>query len=104
MPGPGYRYEIGYGKHRVPVYRLKAAPLTGIAPTPKSSFTGRTNELLAVEIDVEVLGDNFLPAYIVGDNSNVVATDSMKNFIIRETLNYAGATVEGLLYFLGIGF
>ncbi len=100
----GYRYDIGYGKHRVPVYRLKAAPLTGIAPIPESSFTGRNNELFALDVDIDVLGDNFLPAYIEGDNSNVVATDSMKNFIIREALNYDGATIEGFLHFLGARF
>lgn len=99
-----YRYEIGYGKHRVPVYRLKAAPLTDVAPIPESSFTGRANALLALEVDIDVLGDNFLPAYIKGDNSMVVATDSMKNFIIKETLNYDGATIEGLLHFLGERF
>lgn len=99
-----YRYEIGYGKHCVPVYRLKAAPLTGIATIPESSFTGRTNTLFALEVDIDVLGDNFLPAYIKGDNSMVVATDSMKNFIIREALTYDGATIEGFLHFLGARF
>ena len=99
-----YRYDIGYGKHRVPVYRLKAAPLAGIAPIPESSFTGRTNGLFALEVDIDVMGDNFLPAYIEGDNSNVVATDSMKNFIIRESLAYDGATIEGFLHFLGSRF
>ncbi len=99
-----YGYEIGYGKHRVPVYRLKAAPLTGILPIPESSFTGRTNALFALEVDIDVLGDNFLPAYIEGDNSNVVATDSMKNFVLREALDYDGATIEGLLHFLGTRF
>jgi urate oxidase len=99
-----YRYEIGYGKHRVPVYRLKAAPLTDVAPIPESAFTGRTNELFALEVEIDVLGDNFLPAYIKGDNSMVVATDSMKNFIIREALNYDGATIEGFLHFLGTRF
>jgi urate oxidase len=45
-----------------------------------------------------------LPAYTHGDNSMIVATDSMKNFIIRESLAYLGATLEGLLHFLGTGF
>jgi urate oxidase len=96
-----YRYEIGYGKHRVPVYRLKAAPLTGVKPIPESGFTGRSNLLFALEVDIDVLGNNFLPAYVKGDNSMVVATDSMKNFIIREALAYEGATIEGFLHFLG---
>ena len=99
-----FTYEVSYGKHGVPVYRVFATPLRDVAPIPESSFTGRDNNLLACEIDVEVFGADFLPAYTHGDNSMVVATDSMKNFIIRESLAYPGATLEGLLYFLGTGF
>ena len=99
-----FDYQIGYGKLSVPVYRVYARPLLGVTPIPESSFTGRDNALFACEIDVEVLGDDFLPAYTIGDNSMVVATDSMKNFILRESLNYDGATLEGLLLFLGSGF
>ena len=97
---PAYEYEIGYGKKRVPVYRTHAQPLTGVAPIPESPFVGRGNGLLAAEIDTEVYGDDFLPAYTLGDNSMVVATDSMKNFVIRETLAFEGATLEGLCAFL----
>src|SRR5262249_41367918 len=46
-------------------------------------------------------GDNFLPAYTHGDNSEVVATDSMKNFVFQRALDYDGATLEGLLDHLG---
>jgi urate oxidase/2-oxo-4-hydroxy-4-carboxy-5-ureidoimidazoline decarboxylase len=102
--GNGFSYEVSYGKHGVPVYRVFAAPLRDIPPIPESPFTGRDNNLLACEISVDVFGDEFLPAYTHGDNAMVVATDSMKNFIIRETLAYPGATVEGLLHFLGTGF
>jgi urate oxidase len=59
--------------------------------------------LFANEISVEVFGDNFLPAYTRGDNSNVVATDSMKNFILREGQTYEGATLEGCLDHIGSG-
>jgi urate oxidase len=76
---------ITYGKAAVPVYRV------------------RDNELMAVEVDVEVYGDNFLPAYTEGDNSAVVATDSMKNFILRHGQTYDGATLEGFLAELGRG-
>jgi urate oxidase len=100
----GYQYTISYGKQGVPVYRVFASPLRNVAAIPESAFAGRDNNLLAAEIDVEVFGDEFLPAYTEGDNSMVVATDSMKNFIIRESLAYPGATLEGLLYFLGAGF
>ncbi len=99
-----YRYTISYGKARVPVYRIYATPLTGIPAIPESSFTGRDNILFAAEIDVEVFGENFLPAYTEGDNSNVVATDSMKNFILRHALEYEGATLEGYLDLLGHAF
>jgi urate oxidase len=99
-----FEYQIGYGKLRVPVYRVYARPLLGVTPIPESTFTGRGNTLFAVEVDVEILGDNFLPAYTVGDNSMVVATDSMKNYILRESLTYDGSTLEGLLAHLGAGF
>ena len=98
------RFRISYGKAQVPVYRVYAAPLVVLHPIPESSFTGRQNVLLAAEIDVEVFGDNFLPAYLAGDNSMVVATDSMKNFIFQQALAYDGATLEGLLDFLGRRF
>jgi urate oxidase / 2-oxo-4-hydroxy-4-carboxy-5-ureidoimidazoline decarboxylase len=100
---PGVEYEISYGKARVPVYRHYATPLDGLVPVPESSFTGRANSVFANEISVEVFGDNFLPAYTRGDNSNVVATDSMKNFILREGRTYEGATLEGYLDHLGAG-
>ena len=99
-----YTFEVSYGKHGVSVYRVFATPLRDVAPIPESSFTGRDNNLLACEVDVEVFGEDFLPAYTHGDNTMLVATDSMKNFIIRESLTYPGATLEGLLHFLGIGF
>lgn len=98
-----FAFEVSYGKQGVPVYRVYATPLE-VAPIPESTFSGRPNALLACVVDVEVFGDDFLPAYTHGDNSMIVATDSMKNFIIRETLTYNGATLEGLLHHLGEGF
>jgi urate oxidase len=99
-----FDYKISYGKTLVPVYRAYATPLTGLTPVRESAFTGKSNNLFAFEVDVEVLGENFLPAYTEGDNSQVVATDSMKNFIIRQGLAYSGATLEGYLDFLGQEF
>src|SRR5258708_28734103 len=99
-----YNYEISYGKARVPLYRVYATPLSGVTRISESSFTGRDNMLLTMEIDVEVFGNNFLPAYISGDNANVVATDSMKNFILRQALAYEGSTLEGFLDLLGRQF
>ncbi len=98
------RYSIRYGKAEVALYRTYASSLQGLTPIPESPFIGRTNTLFAVEVMVEVFGDNFLPAYTEGDNRNVVATDTMKNFIHMQALGYDGATLEGLLAYLGRRF
>lgn len=100
----GYDYRVSYGKRKVPVYRLQATPLTGIRPIPESPFTGRLNTIFALDVDVEILAGDFLASYTDGDNTGLVATDSMKNFIIRHGLNYGGATLEGFLDTLGRGF
>lgn len=99
-----YHYEVSYGKMRIPVYRVYATPLTGIAPIPESSFNGRMNALFAAEIDVEVYGNNFVAAYTKGDNRNVVATDSMKNFVLKHALTFDGSTLEAFLQLLGRAF
>ena len=96
--------EIHYGKAEVSTYRTYATPLTGLPRIPESAITGRSNVMLAAAIDVQVLGGPFADAYTIGDNSNVVATDTMKNFIHRESLAFAGSTLEGWLYFLGSRF
>jgi urate oxidase len=97
-------YAIGYGKRAVALYRAYARPLDGLTPIPESPFRGRSNTLFASEVDVEVLGGAFLPAYTEGDNSLVVATDSMKNLVLREAAEFDGATLESLLAFLGERF
>jgi urate oxidase len=51
-----------------------------------------------------VYGDAFWPTYTTGDNTGLIATDSMKNFIQRETLNYAGADLEDCCRFLAARF
>ncbi len=95
------RASVDYGKAEVSFYRTYASPLRGITRIPESDFVGRENVLFAAEVDVDVYGDNFLPAYTDGDNSNVVATDTMKNFVYAMALEYDGATLEGFLAFLG---
>lgn len=99
-----YTCSISYGKLRVPLYRVYAQPLEGVRAIPESRFIGRSNTLFAAEVDVEVFGSNFLAAYTAGDNSNVVATDSMKNFVLRQALAFKGTTLEALLAFLGERF
>jgi urate oxidase/2-oxo-4-hydroxy-4-carboxy-5-ureidoimidazoline decarboxylase len=83
--------RISYGKLRVPLQRVVAND-------------GGRHDVLACEISVEVLGENFVAAYTEGDNRQVVATDTMKNFILRESLAYEGNTLEGLITHLGRGF
>ena len=96
--------EIYYGKADVSTYRTYGRPLEGIRPIPESSFTGRSNILLAAMIEVQVLGTAFMAAYTEGDNRLVVATDTMKNFIHRESLVFDGATLEEWLSFIGRRF
>jgi len=79
--------DIRYGKHNVSFYRTH--PVRG---------------LLAGRVSIDVFGDNFLPAYTQGDNRDVVATDTMKNFVYAMALEYPGATHEGFAAFLGRPF
>jgi urate oxidase / 2-oxo-4-hydroxy-4-carboxy-5-ureidoimidazoline decarboxylase len=80
--------RISYGKLSVPVHLV------------------RGERLLAADVSMEVLGQGFLPAYTEGDNAGVVATDTMKNVILRRAHQYDPPvlTLEGLLYDLGRGF
>lgn len=98
------RMETHYGKAEVSTYRSWATPLRGVRAIPESTWTGTDNELMAAEIDVKVLGTVFDAAYTEGDNSMVVATDTMKNFTHRESLAFTGSTLEGWLFFLGQRF
>jgi urate oxidase len=96
--------EIYYGKADVATYRTYGAPLSGLTAIPESTFTGRSNTLLAANIEVQVLGTAFMSAYTEGDNRLVVATDTMKNFIHRESLAFTGSTLEEWLQFIGRRF
>jgi urate oxidase / 2-oxo-4-hydroxy-4-carboxy-5-ureidoimidazoline decarboxylase len=83
-----------YGKGDVIVYRLDR---DGAAPAGQSSVFGASVLML-------VYGDAFWPTYTTGDNTGLVATDSMKNFIQRETMNFPGADLEEFCRFLGAKF
>jgi urate oxidase len=98
------RHQISYGKEHVTLYRTYARALEHVAPIPESAFEGRANTIVGLDVDVEVLDDNFLPSYTDGDNTNVVATDSMKNFVLRQGLDLEFATMEAFLYQLGQRF
>ena len=69
-----------YGKGDVIVYRLHR---DGMAPAGQSPVFGANVKML-------IYGDAFWPTYTTGDNTGLIATDSMKNFIQRETLNFTG--------------
>lgn len=99
-----YNYSISYGKVGIPLYRVNAKPLAGIPSISESLFTGRTNILFTAAIDVEVFGDNFLAAYTQGDNSNLITTDSMKNFVLHHALTFTDSTLEDFLFLLGEQF
>jgi urate oxidase / 2-oxo-4-hydroxy-4-carboxy-5-ureidoimidazoline decarboxylase len=79
-----------YGKGDVTVYRLHR---DGAVPEGCCPVFGANVIML-------LYGDAFWPTYTTGDNTNLVATDSMKNFIQRETLNYTGFHLESYCRFL----
>ena len=75
-----------YGKHAVSVYRIAG------------------DRLFACEVDTMLIGRAFVPSYTEGDNSMVVATDSMKNFVHRTALEFDGDALEDFLFELGSRF
>ncbi len=83
-----------YGKGDVTAYRLNR---DGVTPGDQSPVFGANVKMLAY-------GDAFWPTYTTGDNTGLVATDSMKNFIQRETLNYSGPDLEDYGRFLATKF
>ena len=103
MTKPVQIASIDYGKGGVSTYRFAAKPLV-VPAIAESPFTGRGGELFGVEVDVQVLGGPFAAAYTDGDNHNVVATDTMKNFILKRALEFEGSTLEAFLDFLGRAF
>lgn len=83
-----------YGKGDVIVYRLHR----------DGSFPQGHSPVFGANVTMLVYGDAFWPTYVTGDNTNLVATDSMKNFIQRETLHFPGSDLESYCYFLGNKF
>jgi urate oxidase len=88
----------------VPVQCVGVAPLHGLPQLPESPLRSLDSGLLACTVSIEVLGQGFLAAYTEGDNSRVVATDTMKNVILRRALEHDGPTLEGFLDELGHAF
>jgi urate oxidase / 2-oxo-4-hydroxy-4-carboxy-5-ureidoimidazoline decarboxylase len=79
-----------YGKGDVTVYRLHR---DGAIPEGCCPVFGANVLML-------LYGDAFWPTYTTGDNTGLVATDSMKNFIQCETLNFTGFDLESYCRFL----
>jgi urate oxidase / 2-oxo-4-hydroxy-4-carboxy-5-ureidoimidazoline decarboxylase len=79
-----------YGKGETVVYRLHR--------------DHHVPPMLAAKVTIIIWGDAFWQTYTTGDNTGLIATDSMKNFVQRETLQYPGESLEGLIFFLGKKF
>jgi urate oxidase/2-oxo-4-hydroxy-4-carboxy-5-ureidoimidazoline decarboxylase len=95
---------VYYGKDDVMVYRTYAKRLAGIKAIPESSFTGHDNVIFALKVKFSVYGERLLSSFTEGDNTHVVATDSMKNFILRHAALFKGETIEGFLAFVSQRF
>lgn len=93
---------IGYGKGVITVYRLDVAGQDGVKTITESSFAGRPGPLLAAELSIETTGAAFFGSWSDGDNSRLVATDTMKNFALHRSSTYSGTTVEGLAAHVGL--
>jgi urate oxidase/2-oxo-4-hydroxy-4-carboxy-5-ureidoimidazoline decarboxylase len=75
-----------YGKAAVGVHRVEG------------------DRLFSCEVRLIARGEALESSYTAGDNSLVVATDSMKNFIQREALQFAGESLEDFLVQTGERF
>jgi urate oxidase / 2-oxo-4-hydroxy-4-carboxy-5-ureidoimidazoline decarboxylase len=86
--GPKRHY---YGKGDVIAYRLNR---DGKTPAGRVPVFGANVLLL-------LYGETFWKTYTEGYNTSLIATDSMKNFIQRETMNFTGNDLEEYCRFLG---
>jgi len=77
--------EIQYGKTRVVFFRLAR----------------RSAPPFAASVTIDVFGERFGAAYTEGDNRDVVATDTMKNFVYATAADFDGRSLEAYVAFLG---
>ncbi len=82
-----------YGKGDVIAYRLHR---TG-------GVEGRS-AVFGANVLFLIYGDAFWKTYTEGDNTGLIATDSMKNFVQRETMNFGGHDLEAYCRFLAEKF
>jgi urate oxidase len=83
-----------YGKGDVIVYRLNRDGRT----------SGRGSPVFGASVLMLTYGEAFWPTYTTGDNSGLVATDSMKNFIQRQTMGFEGDNLADYCGFLATAF
>jgi urate oxidase len=76
---------IQYGKTRVVFFRLAKR----YAPP------------FAASVTIDVFGERFGAAYTEGDNREVVATDTMKNFVYATAADFDGRSLEAYVGYLG---
>src|SRR4051794_21366960 len=79
-----------YGKGDIIVYRLRRQ--------------GGPSPVFGANVKILLYGEAFWPTYTTGDNTNLIATDSMKNFVQRESVNYDGNDLEAYCLFLAEKF
>ena len=77
--------EIQYGKTRVVFFRLAK----------------RSAPPFAASVTIDVFGERFGAAYTEGDNREVVATDTMKNFVYATAGDFEGGSTDEYVMFLG---
>ena len=77
--------EIQYGKTRVIFFRLAK----------------RSAPPFAASVTIDVFGERFGAAYTEGDNREVVATDTMKNFVYATAADFDGSSPDEYVLFLG---
>jgi urate oxidase len=89
--GPNDNY---YGKADVSVYRLIRDGRAGPDGNP----------VFGANVKMLTWGGAFWPTYLRGDNTGLIATDSMKNFIQRETFHFTESGLENYCRFIGRRF
>ena len=89
--GPNDHY---YGKADVTVYRL----------IRDGSVRPGSGAVFGANVKMLTWGGAFWPTYLRGDNTGLIATDSMKNFIQAHTFEFTDVGLENYCRFIGRRF